>query len=245
MTEWIGSRRVGTGGGFLAGRIGILGGLVAAGLLAATPGAGSGPTPAEQAGHATHDAIVHHEFKGAEAWAEHFEDPARDAWQLPDQVIEALVSRDDLIVADIGSATGYFPVRFARSCPKGRVIGADIEPEMVFYLNDRARREDLPNLVSILAAPDDPHLPAAADLIFICDTYHHIDARVDYFTRLKSLLRPGGRVAIIDFKPFSAMGPPHKLDPKVVMEEMEEAGYRLVKQHEILPEQYFLEFAAK
>ncbi len=44
-------------------------------------------------------------------------------------------------IADIGSATGYFPVRFARACPDGFVIGADIEPGMIQYLNDRARRE--------------------------------------------------------------------------------------------------------
>ncbi len=67
--------------------------------------------------HAHHDsATVHHRFEDARAWAERFEDPARDAWQLPDKVVAALVDRDDLVIADIGSATGYFAVRFARTC---------------------------------------------------------------------------------------------------------------------------------
>jgi tRNA G46 methylase TrmB len=98
------------------------------------------------------DATMHHGFSDAQKWADHFEDPARDSWQLPDQVVSTLAVRSDLIVADIGSATGYFPVRFARACPEGRVFGLDIENEMVWFLNERARRDELSNLVSLLAA---------------------------------------------------------------------------------------------
>ena len=188
------------------------------------------------------DATIHHRFEDADAWAERFEDPERDAWQMPDAVVAALVDRPDLIVADIGSATGYFPVRFAGACPEGLVVGADIEPSMVFYLNDRARREGRTNLVSVLAAPDDPHLPLAVDVVFICNTYHHIDARLEYFRRLRAQLRPGGRVAVVDYKPESAKGPPHKLPPEHVEREMTEAGYEVAARHDMLPEQYFLVF---
>ena len=188
------------------------------------------------------DAVVQHRFENAQNWAKRFEDPARDAWQLPDHVVKVLASRKDLVVADIGSATGYFPVRFARACPEGLVLGADIEPDMVHYLNDRARREGLTNLVSILAATDDPHLPVPADLVFICDTYHHIDARIDYFRRLQEQIAEGGRIAVVDFRPSSKRGPPHKLAPEMVEKEMLEAGYRLLERHDFLPEQYFLVF---
>ena len=78
------------------------------------------------------NATVHHRFEDAEVWAARFENPERDSWQLPEKVVSALVTRQDMVVADIGSATGYFPVRFARACPLGMVIGADIEPDMVF-----------------------------------------------------------------------------------------------------------------
>ncbi len=100
----------------------------------------------------------------------------------------------------------------------------------------------LSNLVSVLAAPDDPHLPVAVDLVFICDTYHHIDNRVDYFTHLKEQLRPGGRVAVVDFRPASSLGPPHKLAPEVVESEMKRAGFDISERHDFLPEQYFLVF---
>jgi len=192
--------------------------------------------------HHDDDATIEHSFNDADAWAKRFEDPARDTWQLPDSVVATLVTRTDMRIADIGSATGYFPVRFARACSEGFVIGADIEPDMIRYLNDRARREGLSNLVSVLAAPDDPHLPMPVDLVFICDTYHHINDRVDYFTRLKEQLRPGGRVAIVDFRPSSHMGPPHKLPPGIVESEMKSAGFDVAQRHDFLPEQYLLVF---
>src|SRR6266496_1223846 len=90
-----------------------------------------------------------HRFGDAEKWAKVFDDPERDAWQKPHEVIEALALAPDAVVADIGSGTGYFAVRLARFVPKGRVYGVDTEPGMVKYLAERARREGLANLVSI------------------------------------------------------------------------------------------------
>jgi SAM-dependent methyltransferase len=195
----------------------------------------------EREEHGDH-ATSQHRFDDAGAWAARFEDPERDAWQLPDSVVSLLVDRADLVVADIGSATGYFPVRFARRLPRGLVIGADIEPEMVYFLNDRARREGLQNLVSVLAAADDPHFPRAVDLVFICNTYHHIDGRVAYFERLRQQLRQGARVAIVDYRLDSRRGPAHKLAPEVVAREMQAAGFELSRSYDFLPEQYFLVF---
>ncbi len=198
----------------------------------------------QRGGQRDDDATAQHGFSDAREWAERFEDPARDQWQLPDSVVAVLATRDDLLIADIGSATGYFPVRFARACPNGRVIGADIEPDMVWYLNERSRREALPNLVSVLAAPDDPHLPIRVDLVFLCDTYHHINSRIDYFTRLKEQLRTNGRVAVVDFRPSSHRGPPHKLSSDEVESEMRSAGYTLAESYDFLPDQYLLVFEA-
>ena len=192
--------------------------------------------------HHDDDATAHHRFGDAASWADHFEDPARDEWQLPDKIVATLVTRDDMVIVDIGSATGYFPVRFARACPNGTVIGADIEADMVWYLNERARREEIANLVSILAAPDDPHLPLRADLVFMCNTYHHINDRIDYFTRLKDQMTPNGRVAVVDFRTSSHRWPAHKLAREEIESEMNKAGYALVQSHDFLPDQYFLVF---
>jgi len=190
--------------------------------------------------HHAHD-DAHHRFENATEWSQTFEDPARDAWQKPDQVIQALALRQDARVADIGSATGYFPVRIARAVPQGQVIGSDIEPSMVEYLAQRARKEGLANLQAVLATPDDPKIPGPVDLILVVDTYHHLEDRPAYFRRLAPLLGKEGRLAIIDFRPDSSKGPQEKLASQVVIEELAQAGYSLIQQHGFLPEQYFLE----
>jgi cyclopropane fatty-acyl-phospholipid synthase-like methyltransferase len=195
---------------------------------------------------AQHGAQPHHRrFDDAEKWSKVFDDPARDAWQKPAEVIAALKLAPDAAVADIGSGTGYFSVRLARAVPQGKVFGADLEPDMVKFLNERAAKEKLPNLASHLAAEGDPKLPAPVDLVLIVDTYHHIEARAKYFSALRAALKPGGRVAIIDFRLESPTGPParQRVAPKIVAEEMALAGYREVERHEFLPNQYFLVFA--
>jgi predicted methyltransferase len=190
---------------------------------------------------------MHQRFGDAEKWARVFDDPARDAWQKPAEVIRALALAPRAAVADIGSGTGYFAVRIARAVPEGRVYGADLEPDMVRFLNERAAKERLPNLSSHLAAEDDPRIPAPVDLALVVDTYHHIAQRPRYFDRLRAGLRPGGRVAVIDFRLDSPTGPPvqHRIDPATVRSEMERAGYRLAAEHGFLPNQYFLVFAPR
>src|SRR5512140_137700 len=147
-----------------------------------------------QAPH-THD----HSFAGAEHWAKVFDDPARDAWQKPHEVVQALQLAPDAAVADIGAGTGYFAVRLAHMTPKGRVYAVDIEPDMVKYLGERAQKSGLSNLTPVLAKPDDPQLPSKVDLALMVDVYHHIGAREAYFRKLATMLKPGGTVAIIDF----------------------------------------------
>ncbi len=190
--------------------------------------------------HHTHQ----HGFSGAEQWAREFDDPQRDEWQKPHEVILALAPKPDAVIADIGSGTGYFSVRFAHMVPEGRVYGVDTEPDMVKYLAERAKRLGLKNVTAVAGAPDDPRLPERADLIILVDTFHHIDDRVRYFRRLHDSLKPGGRIAIIDFRMDSPKGPPKgsRLTPEDVRGEMKAAGYMLVQEHTFLPDQYFLIF---
>ena len=196
-------------------------------------------------GYAQDETGMHHRFEDAEKWAGIFENPERDAWQKPDVLIRSLEIPVDAVIADIGSATGYFPVRFARVAMEGKVYGVDIEKTLVNYLNDRAKKENLSNLVSILGEPDDPKIPERADLAFICDTYHHIRDRGDYFENLKQYIQQKGRLVVVDFKLGDLpVGPPdkHKLAPDVVREELSGAGYRQVPHALELPYQYVLVF---
>jgi SAM-dependent methyltransferase len=185
-----------------------------------------------------------HRFSGAEHWARVFDDPARDAWQKPHEVIEALALAPDAVVADIGSGTGYFAARLAHFVPRGRVYGVDTEPDMVKYLSERAKREGLANLESVAGKPDDPHLPAKVDLALLVDVYHHIGNREGYFGRLRASLKPGGRLAIIDFREDAPTGPPkrERIAASRVKAELARAGYAPVAEHAFLPNQYFLVF---
>jgi ubiquinone/menaquinone biosynthesis C-methylase UbiE len=185
-----------------------------------------------------------HSFSGAEHWAKVFDDPARDAWQKPHEVIDALKLAPDAAVADIGAGTGYFSVRLAHMTPKGRVYAVDIEPDMVKYLGERAQKSGLANLTPVLGAPDDPKLPAKVDLVLMVDVYHHIDQRETYFRKLAGSLKPGGTVAVIDFTKSSPVGPPPeaRLAASQVRAEMQRAGYVPVAEHGFLPNQYFLVF---
>lgn len=185
-----------------------------------------------------------HSFGGAEQWAHVFDDPKRDAWQKPHEVIQALALKPDAVIADVGSGTGYFAVRLANMVPKGRVYGVDLEPEMVKYLAERAKREKHDNVIAVAGAADDPRLPEKADLILLVDVYHHIDDRERYFRNLRASLKPGGRIAIIDFRMDSPEGPPKaaRIAPQRVIAELNGAGYRLARQHDFLPNQYFLVF---
>jgi len=187
---------------------------------------------------------MEHRFNHPEISAKSFDDPARDAWQMPDRVIAALRLKQGQIIADIGSGTGYFTIRLAKSPTKPKVYGSDIEPSMVTYLQQRAAKEETTNVVAVQAAADTPNLPELVDVVLIVDTYHHIGEREVYFRRLAASLRPGGRVVIIDFKPDSPEGPPKefRFPPEKIKAEMSKAGYKLAEQHGFLPRQHFLIF---
>jgi SAM-dependent methyltransferase len=200
------------------------------------------PHRADPGGHPS-GGSAHHRFEDAERWAAHFEREDRDEWQKPEQVIAALRVPEEGVVADIGSATGYFPVRIARAYPSSRIYGVDIEPDMARYLGERARREGLTNLHPVLAAPDDPKLPEPVDRVLTVDTYHHIEERPAYFRRLAGALRPGALLVVVDFKKGSPMGPrdEHKLSEDQVVGELQPVGYRLTARQD-LPHQYLLVF---
>jgi predicted methyltransferase len=209
-------------------------------FLVALAGAALVAPPAGAQSPHTHE----HSFGGAEKWAKVFDDPERDAWQKPHEVINALALKPDAVVADIGSGTGYFSLRFAHMVPKGRVYGVDTEPDMVKYLAERAKREGMGNVTAVAATPEDPHLPEKADLIILVDVYHHIENRERYFSKLRDSLKPGGRVAIIDFRMDSPDGPPKagRIAPAQVKTELKKAGYVVDREHGFLPKQYFLVF---
>lgn len=190
---------------------------------------------------------VEHSFADVARYAARFESAERDAWQKPDALVAALELKPGMVVSDVGAGTGYFARRFAEVVgPQGTVFAADLEPNMVVYLRDRADQESQANLIPVLASRDDPRLPdGVSDLIFFCNTWHHITDRVAYAQRLRKDLAAGGRVVIVDFLPGDLpVGPPpeHKMSAAEATAEFEQAGYRLAASLDLLPYQYVLIF---
>ncbi|MGE5127829.1 MAG: class I SAM-dependent methyltransferase [Betaproteobacteria bacterium] len=193
---------------------------------------------------------MEHRHADAQAYIASLDDPARDAYQKPDEVMKALALRPGEVVADIGAGSGYFSVRFARAVgDTGRVYAVDVSPDMIRHLNRRIREEGLRNVVTVLSEPDDPLLPdASVDRFVIVDTWHHIEERAKYVRLMKRMLKAGGQVVHIDFqKRELPIGPPPsmKVARESLVSQMEAEGFRLAAEHTFLPYQYFLVFALR
>jgi len=181
------------------------------------------------------------------AYIKMLEDPKRDAYQKPHEVLMALGLKEGETVADVGAGSGYFAFRFAHHVgANGRVYAVDINPDMIVHLNRKIRDLGLKNVTTILSAPDDPLLPdASVDRFFICDVWHHIDNQPKYLALMKKMLKAGGQVVMVDFqKKELPVGPPlgMKIAREDLIRQMETNGFRLAKEHTFLPYQYFLVF---
>jgi ubiquinone/menaquinone biosynthesis C-methylase UbiE len=188
-----------------------------------------------------------HRFDNPDELSKTFDDPARDQWQMPSRVIDALHIGPGQVIADIGAGTGYFTVRLARAAAKPKVYAVDIEPSMIEHLRHRITVEGLTNAIAVQASADATNLPEPVDLALVVDTYHHIPNRVAYFTALKTSLKRGARLAIVDFRKDAPTGPPEefRFTPDQISAELARAGFALQTTHEFLPRQLFLVFTVK
>jgi len=171
----------------------------------------------------------------------------RDQWQQPQKVVETLALRPGDLVADLGSGSGYFTFRLAAAVgPQGKVYAVDVDREMNDLLAKTIKEKNIGNVEVILALLDDPLLPpTGVDLVFTVNTYHHFENRVAYFQRMRKYLRPGGRIAVIDFDRrawFVGMWN-HYTPAEFIKREMEQAGYGLQRESTFLDRQSFLIFA--
>lgn len=203
----------------------------------AMPGAHDG------AGAPADGATVQHRFGDVDRWVSVFDDPDRAAWQQPALLIGSLGISRGSTVADIGAGTGYFLSHLADAVGEdGKVLAVDIERSLVRHMRERVRDAGLKQVEIRLGGADDPALVGSeVDLVLMVDTYHHIDDRVAWFTRLRRTMRPGGRLAVVDFKPGDLpVGPPpeHRIAAGQVDAELAEAGWRKVSAPDVLPFQF-------
>jgi cyclopropane fatty-acyl-phospholipid synthase-like methyltransferase len=198
---------------------------------------------------ANHTGHFHHDFGDPEFFAKKFDNPERDIWQKPVEVIKTLNLSHDAVVAEIGAGTGYFTVRLAEHLKDGKVISLESSPQMAEYLRNRVETLGL-SQVEVVVSEDvnRPDFQTLVDLILCVDVHHHIPERVSYFSHLKKQMKPDGKLVIIDRAENAPVGPPRELrvQPELVKEEMSQAGFQLVQELDFLfPYQYYLAFTSQ
>jgi len=176
-----------------------------------------------------------------------FDSPGREERLQINRVMDILGIEHGKGVADIGAGSGWFTVRAARRVGTGGLVYAvDINPEAVRYVGDRAHKEQLQNVKTILGKPDDPLLPAGSiDAVLLLKTYHEVAQPVTLLQNLRGALRPGAKVGVID---RNGNGEDHGVGRDIVIREAKEAGYKLLEQYDFVKGDkmdYFLVFTAE
>ena len=175
------------------------------------------------------------------------EGPDRDAWQRPDQIMDALQIAEGSVVADLGAAGGWFTVRLSRRVgPNGKVYAEDIQSLMIEAIERRIKREGLSNVITKLGTAVDPHLPEASmDAVLIVDTYHEIEEPVTLLKNVARSLKPAGVIGIVNHKKDGAGPGPamdERVDPEQVIADAKAAGLELRRHDTFLRYQYLLTF---
>ncbi|MGD9902962.1 MAG: class I SAM-dependent methyltransferase [Vicinamibacterales bacterium] len=173
------------------------------------------------------------------------ERPEREAEEAPAKAIAALDIRPGQTVADLGAGSGYYTLRLARAVgPTGRVYATDIQPAMLDLLRANVARAGLDNVTAVLGTPDDPTLPAGVlDLAIMVDVYHELSAPQAFLRRLRTALKPGGRLVLLEFRKEDRRVPileVHKMSVAEVRQELEAEGFRLTAVLDDLPWQHIL-----
>ena len=169
-------------------------------------------------------------------------DPSRDVWQKPQGVVEKLSINRGARVADLGSGGGYFTWHLSKAVgSRGTVYAVDIEESAINMIFKEMVARGTPNVRPVRAEPHDSKLPEPVDLVFSCNVYHNMNNRIDYFRSLASSLRPGGRVAILDYHPRGFLSDMfgHRPAKEEVRREMEAAGYQLLNDYDVVDRQHF------
>ena len=177
-----------------------------------------------------------------------FETAGRDERLHINKVMDILAIQPGKDVADIGAGSGWFTVRAAkRVTTSGKVYAVDINPEAIEYIENRTQKDQLHNVKTILGKADNPELPPVSiDSVLLLKTYHEVADPVELLQNLRGSLKPGARVGIID---RDGNGEDHGVNKKIVLREADQAGYRLLEEHDDLVKSdkmdYFLVLGVK
>ena len=174
------------------------------------------------------------------------ERPEREQEERTDLLLQALDLKPTDVVADIGAGTGFFTFLMAPKLPQGKVLAVDIQPEMIGYLNEGKAKRKIANVQPILGTESDPKLAAnSVDLAILIDAYHEFSYPREMMSHIASSLKPGGRIALVEYRaedPTVPIKELHKLSVKQATKEMNALGLKLQKNDDRLPQQHIMFF---
>ncbi|HEY5759875.1 MAG TPA: methyltransferase domain-containing protein [Steroidobacter sp.] len=188
--------------------------------------------------------IAHVMGPGGVPWLERSE---RAIEERPQSVIDALEIKPGQTIADLGAGSGYYSFRIAPLVgEQGTVLAIDVEPRMLRIVSERAKRDGIRNITTVLGTPSDPNLePNSVDLLFMVDVYHELAFPFEVMTKVREALKPGGRVALIEFRaedPAVMIKPVHKMSERQIIRELTAAGFRHQETVRTLPQQHLVLF---
>ncbi|XZE44167.1 class I SAM-dependent methyltransferase [Pirellulaceae bacterium SH467] len=194
--------------------------------------------------HNLHHSDHHHAFENPVELSAKWNDPQRDRWQYPDQIVEALSLKPGETVADIGAGTGYMVAHLSREVGKdGTVIAIDAESAMIEYLISHKSQLGPAAVVPQKVGFSDPELePGSVHGVLTLDTWHHVADREAYARKVFTGLKNGGRFVVVDYEVDAEVGPPQqmRLSPDQVIRQLEEAGFRAEVVPESMPFHYMV-----
>ncbi len=161
-------------------------------------------------------------------------------------LLKALKLKPDDVVCDLGCGNGFYALKIANLVPQGKVIGVDIQPEMLRMLRERARVTRVKNIDLELGTLSDPKLPAGqVDLVFCVDAYHEFSHPEKMLRAIRKSLSKNGRLALVEFReedPLVPIKPLHKMSKRQILKELAPNGFKLVGQFDGLPWQHVMFF---
>lgn len=191
----------------------------------------------------------HYDEVSVEKKVKQFEDKNRDVVQKLDAIIAACELKPGMMVADVGAGTGLFTRPFAAKVePGGKVYAVDITKKFLDYIEKTCKQRNIRNVACVPCTPTSTTLPPeSVDLVFTCDTYHHLEYPYKVLDSIHKALRAGGRLIIIDFMKKEGVSPKWVLDhvradKKAVIEEVTKAGFKYVDELDLMKQQHMVRF---
>jgi ubiquinone/menaquinone biosynthesis C-methylase UbiE len=182
-------------------------------------------------------------WQGAD-WLERSE---REQEESPDVAVRLLQIPPGASVADIGAGSGYITLLLSAAVgPTGQVFANDLQPQMIEILRRRLASQNVTNVTLVQGSVDDPNLPpASVDLALMVDVYHELSRPQAMLQKLRTALKPGGRLALLEYRKEDPAIPikfEHKMSIQEAKAELEAEGFKLSKVDETLPRQHILIF---